>query len=1277
MKNITFITVLFLVVSLISNSSLSETLNNKVVTNQVNTEKEKEITKLKESFTGLDPNIIQKKPNNLATVENNNPIKNKNINKDLSIEEKNMYGYCAYSGEEGICYFPLDDPGDITWYGGGGSNYFLAGGTWTCDGEWYGSEYITGSLWKIDPNNGEMTNIGGGGTSCNGLAWDPVSNRLYGATSTHLIEYDPETGEQVFIGSFGWSNSIIALAINREGICYAWDVLWSSSATLLEVDLETGEATEVGSMNQNLIYAQDGAFDWDTGILYLTAYSDGGFLATCDIETGELTKIGDFEGGAEITASMIIADCIPPEHDVGVKDILKPTESGHAYPNIDMELLVKNYGNNTETFDAQMVINNQSNQSSSLLLREDFSGPFPPEGWETDSWTQCNDSCSPDPPCACLYKYNQGENYSAYITSKPVDVSEYKKLSLTFYFATNMGYPQYCNFYVKIRMNESSPWKDVTPWDKPLGEEIEGDHFEIDCYGFGDKLGEAFQIKWEYIGYYFYYNWFILDSINLEGTNDSIEYAEFVEDITLSSGEEKIIEFPSWTPSLWQDPEYENTWVNYSVYAYTILEGDQKPNNNDKYKLIELYFCFFHDIEISSIDSPIEDGPGKTYPVQATIKNVGQYAECCIHIDINIYGLVLEYSDSACQGDDLEPGESRTFEFDDWTPDHLQYGTTGSKDYMVHAEIEMDRDKNPSNDNKSEYFTLDFWHDPALHSVASPTDGDRDLLWENGDPDGRNGVGGSVYYGYENLIVDDMTLDSDVTTYGGHISLVWNSGAGVGNLDTLYMWFFEDGGDPEDCEPSQDEYTKVEITEFTETLTGDYYFGRPEVEITVIFDDVEIPAGHSWVGFMPDSNGEDIAYLLTAENKGCEVMLDQPYWGVPRWTPGSYEWGDTYDLAWQLTGDAKGLPGIKAYVQPGTQSIDAIAINLGTFNELDQTCTAEIWEYITDPENGTKQYEDMITDIDLGKPLGGTVPLAFDDFTFAYEGRYGLYLAMPDANGDDDFPKNNFIKWGIGVDDTKPVSSHTLDPPYPGGENDWYVNDLEVTLYAEDPLVMDVSSGVDFINYRVNDGTTQTIDGDNGIFFITQADDADDCKVEYWAVDSVGNQESSHTFYIDMDQTPPTVDLTYEVISGNPIQGWVLEFTATCSDSTSGMDRVEFYLNDELVETIYGPGPTYQWEWKYSGNKYRVLGLIFNPQFSDDYVKFFALMIIVKSAGGYFDLYVIAYDKAGNYAKDGIAHPTTTNGIEPGIYMFQSLTFPNNYTGKIGNFFINAVFNYY
>jgi hypothetical protein len=1124
MKNITYITFLFVVVSLISSSSLSGTLNNKVVTNEVNTEGEKEITKLKESLTGLDPALVE---NNLRASSPESPM-----TQPLdTLSDDGWFYACDVFNPYPVVRWDLETGEDKEELANGANAYFLSAGTWSCDEIWYGCEYNTGSLWMIDPDTGEMTQIGGG-TRLNALAWDPVYNRLYGAKSHGLYEIDPETGEQEYIGSFGINYDIICLVIDMEGVCWGYDVKSSGNAILYNIDLETGEATEYCDMGRNLVYAQDGDIDRDTGILWMAAYSSYGFYAYWDWDSKEIVEITTLD--SQYACAMIRSSCVPPEHDVGVKAILKPTESGHAVPNMDMELLVKNYGNNTETFDAQMEIYNQTNynQSSSTLMWEDFSGSFPPEGWETDSFIQCNDSCSPDPPCACLYKYNQGENSSAYITSKPVDASEYKRLSLRFYFAANMGYPQYCNFYVKVRMNESSPWKDVTPWEKPLGEEMEGDLFEIDFYGFGDKLGEAFQIKWEFIGYYYYYNWFILDSINLEGTNDSIEYAELVEDITLAPLEEKIIVFPSWTPSLWQDPEYENTWVNYTVYAFTILEGDQKPSNDNKFKLKELYFGFLHDIEISSIDSPFEDGPGKTYPVIATIKNVGQYAECCIHIDINIYELVLEYSDSACQGDDLEPGESRTFEFEDWTPDYLQYETTGSKDYMVHAEIEIDGDKNPSNDNKSKYFTLDFWHDPALENVTSPLKVGRGLLWKNGDPDGH---------------------------------------------DVLQ------------------------------------------------------------------------------------------------------EWGGRYDLASQLTGYSSGPPGINAYIQPGTESIDAIAINQGTFQELDLVCTAEIWEFITDPDNGTQQYTDEITNIDLVEPLGGTFDLAFDDFSFAYEGRYGLYLTLFDNNEDDDFPNNNAIGWGIGVDDTKPVSSHSLDPPIPDGENGWYVNDLEVILQAMDPSSMDVSSGVDMIKYKINDGAEQTIDGDGivfGNFLITQTDDKKDVKVEYWAIDNVGNVETSHTFYIDMDQTPPTVDLTYEVISGDPIQGWVFEFTVTAVDVTSGMDRVEFYLNDELVETIYGPGPTYQWEWNYCGNKYRVLGLIFNPQFSDDYIKFFALIVLVKSAGGYFDLYVIAYDKAGNYAKDSIEHPTNTSDIEPGIYMFQSLTFPNNYTGKIGNFFINAVFNY-
>jgi hypothetical protein len=97
-----------------------------------------------------------------------------------------------------------------------------------------------------------------------------------------------------------------------------------------------------------------------------------------------------------------------------------------------------------------------------------------------------------------------------------------------------------------------------------------------------------------------------------------------------------------------------------------------------------------------------------------------------------------------------------------------------------------------------------------------------------------------------------------------------------------------------------------------------------------------------------------------------------------------------------------------------------------------------------------------------------------------------------------------------------------------------------------------------------------------------------------------------------MDQTDPTVDLTYEVVSGNPIQGWVLEFTATATDHTSGMDRVEFYLNEILQSVVSGSGPTYQWSFIYHGG----------------------LNIDVRSVG---------YDIAGNNAIDVIEDPTPTS----------------------------------
>lgn len=250
------------------------------------------------SVVSSTENIIEYSPFNtqaLDLVDNS---------EELLLHGKIAYAWKAYPEPFGPCYFYLDDPGNITMLKEFESSYYPPGGTWTTSAKWLLCEFDTGVLWQIDTETGDIEYIGGGGTSCNGLAWDPVNTRLYGTDGSNLIEYDPETGEQTVVGNHcQHGKTMIGLAINTQGVCYAWDVLFSGNPILFTVDLETGEATQVFEFAESLDYVQDGAFDWegDTSLLYLAGES----LVTLDVETGELTEIGDFEGGAGLTALAI------------------------------------------------------------------------------------------------------------------------------------------------------------------------------------------------------------------------------------------------------------------------------------------------------------------------------------------------------------------------------------------------------------------------------------------------------------------------------------------------------------------------------------------------------------------------------------------------------------------------------------------------------------------------------------------------------------------------------------------------------------------------------------------------------------------------------------------------------------------------------------------------------------------------------------------------------------------------------------------------------------
>ena len=156
-------------------------------------------------------------------------------------------------------------------------------------------------------------------------------------------------------------------------------------------------------------------------------------------------------------------------------------------------------------------------------------------------------------------------------------------------------------------------------------------------------------------------------------------------------------------------------------------------------------------------------------------------------------------------------------------------------------------------------------------------------------------------------------------------------------------------------------------------------------------------------------------------------------------------------------------------------------------------------------------------------------------------------------------------------DTTPPVTTIYFVPPEPNGLNGWYVSDIEITLEATDDI-----SGVDFIKYLLDDNdwmiyTSPLIIKSDGFHRIT-----------YYAVDKAGNVEQpSDVVRFKLDQTKPIISIhyTWEKIG---CRKYVIIVTATCTDATSGIAKVEFYFNGVLQETVTGAGPEFVWAYDYA-----------------------------------------------------------------------------------------------
>jgi len=515
--------------------------------------------------------------------------------------------------------------------------------------------------------------------------------------------------------------------------------------------------------------------------------------------------------------------------------------------------------------------------------------------------------------------------------------------------------------------------------------------------------------------------------------------------------------------------------------------------------------------------------------------------------------VIVEYDEDICTLV-LEPGEEAQLTFPDWTPDALAAGISGDFIYRVMANAYALGDTNPANNGAFSDIVLEYFHDVGVKEITSPAiDGKQPTWIQYSDETPENALG---LTSAPNTVTEAIKLTpAELGTYTNHEITkvrVYKGYPGYTFEHDYEVWMYT-GAQPTDPDDG------------TIVATGTSPLSNGWFEIDT--DDYAFdPTDNVWIGI----NWEHPAVSTFPIGLDDSVYIaGQSSWFTYDLGTGWNPWLEYGPYTMMLGagveegGGGPGAPTPEIWIPVGSDSIDSIVENLGTFEETGLTCYAEILEFITNETSGTLVWDANVTGIDLD-PLGGEETVAFGSYGFPIQGVYGVYLELP--LGSDDFTGNNQMVLGIGVDDTAPTSQHTVVPGTPDGDNGWYVSDVTVSFTADDGTEA-WQSGVDYVEYRVNGGSIQT--GDS----VTLTTDGTH-DVEYRAVDNVGNEEDWNSVpTISIDQTAPVIDLTWEAAGGDVI------FTATCSDATSGMDRVEFFMND--VYAITDDADPYEWiiEW--------------------------------------------------------------------------------------------------
>ena len=516
------------------------------------------------------------------------------------------------------------------------------------------------------------------------------------------------------------------------------------------------------------------------------------------------------------------------------------------------------------------------------------------------------------------------------------------------------------------------------------------------------------------------------------------------------------------------------------------------------------------------------------------------------------------YIEQVCV-DDIGVCQDLPLSFPDWTPEPPEPCFCGTQVYRISSWTKMldPQDQNALNDKKTKLVTVEFLHDVAITEFTDPASAIGGAVifeqlphqpadpWSIGTSDLTLG-----YKMYENFWALAGEI-GDIHWWG--LCLYWTgSGWSAGNPDNMVfdVGFYEDDAGLPGAEV--DYFADVDCTYVG---TGLFYAGfeMQAWSVDELPDCVDLVAG--FVSIQGTQTTGD-AFLWHSALTGDGFSYQEG--AVPPET--------TYDRAFQLTECENGnggpeLPDPDIYLPCGEQEFCVMIENLGTYDE-DVDVVWTFYEYTPDKEI----VDSGSVAISLG--IGDEEEVCLFTYLFEEDGVYEVEVEVvspTDCNLDNNGPINLII----GIDCCAPESCFVIDPETPDGENNWYVSMVTVTVDAWENC--DLPSGVAEIVYII-DGVMDTIPGDHGTFVI----DGDGVHfIEIYAVDNVGNEEEEHrSFEVAIDQTEPTIDLIHETYQDDA-DNWMIDFTATANDVTSGMNRVEFKIDGVLDLTLYAA--PYDW----------------------------------------------------------------------------------------------------